>query len=103
MRAPLGLEQLAALEGPARGVGEVAGERDLIVGELPLVAEEHDDGVPEPRPGRNRRDEQGAVAGRDDRLAPAGLEAVVVPKRARRDDALLAGPRDERARRGGDT
>ena len=100
-RAPLRLEQLAALERAARRVGEVARELEVVFGEDALLREEDDDEAAAPRVAATRRAPRAA---RDSRLAPPPLaprrgKALVVGERRRREHAALRGGARRAARR----
>ena len=96
-RAPLALEQAAALEGAAGGGGQVACQLEVVVREASLLGEE-DEHEPALLTARrlDRGGEQRAVAALVRDPLPALVEAVVVAEPRRREHAPPARARAKR-------
>ena len=77
-RPPLALEELCALDRAARGPGEVAGKREVVVGERARVSEENDGRVLLPSRTCNGGAEQRPVANLAQEVAQSFGEALVL-------------------------
>jgi hypothetical protein len=92
-----GLEVLRPLERAARGAGELARKREILVGEGAAVAEEHDDdlvlAVPDDRRGEERR-----MVGHPEKPLHVVVKALVSGEILGRDRSAVDGGGRERAR-----
>src|SRR5439155_26368600 len=88
--ASFGLEHLAALECSACRIREMTRELEIVVGEHPLLGEQHGYQAARLVTGAlDRHCEQGPVAARRSRLTPCRGKPLVVDERRRRDDPAL--------------
>jgi hypothetical protein len=96
-RRALGLEELAALERAARGVGQVDRELEIVVGQLARLGEEDEHEPSVPLPGRfDRGREQRAGARAGSQRVPFRVEPVVLRDRRGGEDPALRGGGRER-------
>ncbi len=87
---PFGLVQLAALERAARRVAEMAGDGEIVVGELVVGLEDDDDRGEVALSAGDRRGAKRCVAALGEELPRGRIEPVVVAERAHHHPALAA-------------